>query len=327
MHPFINLHIARSYRSSYSEPNFQNIPVRDEEAKKVTRSGIIPSPGNQIGEADYGAQEVRIAACHSQDPMLIRYIEDEKTDMHRDQAAELFALTERQMTGTLRFFAKNSFVFPQFYGSYYKLCAEELWENCIELDTGEGKKVRDHLKDKGVISEGSPFADFEEHVRKCESRFWEMLGVHHEWQQRTIREYQKKGYVESFFGFRRGGYLRDNKIKNTPIQADAYHCLEWSITKLVDIAKKEGWKSRIMGQIHDSIVFNYHPTEVEHILRTVKQVATIAIRERHDWIIVPLAIDAELASVDASWYEKEGIDNRGYGLESNELKTWKEISW
>jgi DNA polymerase-1 len=327
MHPFFNLHIPRSYRSSSSEPNFQNIPVRDEDAKRITRSGIIPTKGNQLLETDYGSMEVRIGACHSRDPVLIRYIEDPNTDMHRDQGLAIFALTDKQITSEIRFYTKNCFVFPQFYGSFYKLCAVDLWENCIELETGEGKKVRDHLKDKGVISEGSPFLDFEEHVRQCEYKFWDMLGVHNEWQQRVIKKYQDIGYVEAYFGFRRGGYLKDNKIKNTPIQADAYLCLEWLLSEVVDIAEEEGWKSKIIGQIHDSIVNDAHPTEVEHVLRTIKQVGTINIRERFDWIIVPLLIEAELAEVDQSWYKKEEIDNRGYGVKSGKLKTIKEISW
>jgi uracil-DNA glycosylase family 4 len=327
MHPFFNLHIPRSYRSSSSEPNFQNIPVRDEEAKRITRDGIIPSKGNQLLETDYGSMEVRIGACHSRDPVLIRYIEDPTTDMHRDQGLELFALTSEQITGEIRFYTKNCFVFPQFYGSYYKLCAAELWENCAELETAEGKRVKDHLIDVGVITESAPYVAFEEHVRDCENKFWEMLGVHSEWQQRKIKEYQEIGYVETHFKFRRGGYLKDNKIKNTPIQADAYLCLEWQLGEVIDIAEEEGWKSKIIGQIHDSIVIDADPHEVEHVLKTIKRVGEVSIRERYDWIIVPLLIEAELAKVDESWYRKEEIDNRGYGIKSGELKTVKEISW
>jgi len=200
MHPFFNLHIPRSYRSSSSEPNFQNIPVRDEDAKRITRSGIIPSKGNQLLETDYGSMEVRIGACHSRDPILIRYIEDPTTDMHRDQGLQIFALNNGQITSTIRFYTKNCFVFPQFYGSYYKLCAAELWENCAELETADGKRVKDHLVDVGVITESAPYIAFEEHVRDCENKFWEMLEVHSEWQRRKIKEYQEIGYVETHFG-------------------------------------------------------------------------------------------------------------------------------
>jgi uracil-DNA glycosylase family 4 len=331
MHPSVNLHIARSYRSSYSDPNFQNIPVRDEEAKKVTRSGIIPSSGNQIGETDYGSQEVRIAACHSKDPVLIKYVEDPTTDMHRDQATNLFHLTTKQMTETLRFYTKNCFVFPQFYGSWYKLCAADLWENCMKLRTGEGRSVLAHLKDVGIVATTrTAYDDFEQHVKHCEDKFWELYEVHNEWINRKMREFQDKGYVETFFGFRRGGYLKKNKISNTPIQADAYHCLQWTYVKLVERRKKEKWQSKILGQIHDSTVFDFHPPEVEHILRTVKQIGAEEIRREQDWIIVPLQIDAELTPIEGTWYDKKSINNNGYHVDrdgNKTLMTWREIEW
>jgi len=331
MHPNVNLHRARSYRSSYSDPNFQNVPVRDEEAKRVTRSGIIPSSGNQIGETDYGSMEVRIAACHSHDPTLIRYIQDPTTDMHRDQAANLFCLDDNQMTSQIRFYAKNCFVFPQFYGSYFKLCAADLWENCINLRTGEDKTVFNHLKDKGIIiTSRTAYEDFEQHVKDCESRFWELYEIHNEWILRKMREFQRKGYVETYFGFRRGGYLKKNKIANTPIQADAYHCLQWTYIRAVKKREEEKWISKIYGQIHDSIVFDFHPPEVEHILRTIKRIATEDIRKEQDWIKVPLLLEAELTPIEGTWYDKKKINNQGYHVAKDgtrTLMTWKEIEW
>jgi len=63
IHPNFHLHTARTYRSSSSEPNFQNIPVRDNEIKAICRKGIIPSLDNRLFEIDYGQLEVKIVAC------------------------------------------------------------------------------------------------------------------------------------------------------------------------------------------------------------------------------------------------------------------------
>jgi uracil-DNA glycosylase family 4 len=327
IYPFFDTHTTQTYRSSSSEPNFQNIPVRDAEARNYTRGGIIPSPGNQLLETDFGAQEVRIACCHSGDPVLIRDTID--GDMHRDQGFNLFGLGDAEITKDIRFYAKNGFVFPELYGSYYVACARELWENVVigGLRTGTGRLVREHLQDKQIIGKGSnAYADFERHVQACEEAFWNKYEAHREWQYRTIRSYQEKGYVQLLFGHRRGGYLKKNMIINTPIQGDAYLCLQYTLVILNEMAKREGWKTQIIGQIHDSILLNLHPPETEYVLRQINRIATRQIREDNEWVIVPLLIEAEIAPVDAPWLLKQSINGNGHNKDG-ELMTWKEIQW
>ena len=305
MHPFFDLHQARTYRSSSAGPNFQNIPVRNETAKKIIRSGILPNPGHKLCEVDYGSIEVRVAACSTQDPVLIKYINDPTSCMHRDQAKKIFKMTTEQVmtdiegaSTNLRFYAKNQFVFPEFYGSWYKACATNIWENCIEFVV-KGTKVKDHL--------GMSYRQFENHVKKIEDEFWDRFTVFKKWQENTIKQYLKTGYVEMFFGHQRGGYLSKNKIINTPIQGTAFHLLLWSLIRLNEIRKEEKWKSRIIGQIHDSILLSVFPPEQEHILKTAQRVMCEDIRKENKWIIVPLTVDFEITEVDGSWYTKEKI--------------------
>jgi len=304
MYPTFNLHVARTYRSSSELPNFQNIPKRDKEAEKVTRSGILPSPGFRICEVDYSAIEVRIAACFTCDPVLVAYINDPNSDMHRDQAKELFIVDDNQVTKELRYYAKNGFVFPEFYGSYYKSCARNLWEEVVEggVVTGEGITVKEHLKREGIKS----YEDFERHVQEVEERFWERFKVFKQWQEDVVEFYKRKGCVEMFFGFRRSGYLSRNQIINTPIQGTAFHCLLWSLITLDEIRRKEGWRTSFMGQIHDSIVIDMDPLEQDYVLEVIHRVMCEDIRKEHPWIIVPLEIEVELAPIDRSWYEKRG---------------------
>src|SRR5690625_536011 len=90
IHPFFNLHIPRTFRSSSQNPNFQNIPKRDKEAREIIRKALYPRPGYQLLEVDYGGIEVAISACYHKDPQMIKYIEDPTTDMHGDMAKQIF---------------------------------------------------------------------------------------------------------------------------------------------------------------------------------------------------------------------------------------------
>jgi uracil-DNA glycosylase family 4 len=332
MHPFFDLHIPRSYRSSSSQPNFQNIPARDSESRRTVRAGIIPSPGNQLLELDYGAMEVRIAACYSMDPILIEYNTREGADMHRDQALKLFDLAVEEITDDLRFLTKNDFVFAELYGSFYKACARDLWKDCVmaDLKLATGDPLLEHLYDRGIIkNEDTAYEDFEAHVKEVEAEYWEMLSRHAEWQEEMIQFYLDHGYVELKHGFRRGGHLVKNKIINTPIQGTAYHCLQWSLGKLIKLAEREQWKSKIIAQIHDSVLIDADPSEVEHILRATKDVSTVQIRERYDWIVLPLIIEAEITETDGNWADIYKIDDEGYAKVDNQkvLMTQTAINW
>jgi DNA polymerase-1 len=304
MHPFFNLHTVKTNRSSSDRPNFQNIPVRDEEAKRYTRSGIIPSLGNQILDCDYGSQEVRILACYTKDPALIEYINDPTSDMHRDQAMEIFLLEKSEVDKKIRFYAKNNLVFPLFYGSYYISCAKDLWKNCLDLKTTEGVKIKDHLAKRGIVS----YVQFENHIKKVEEKFWKKLPKVKEWQEEVIDFFEKNQYIGMFHGFKyAGGIATRNEIINAPIQGTAFHCLLWSLIEINKIIKEEKLKTKIIGQIHDSIVFDCFPPEKETIKKITEFIATEEIAKVFPWLIVPLMIEWEETEVNQSWYYKKEV--------------------
>lgn len=301
LHPCFNLHIAASGRSSSDSPNFQNIPKRDEQAKKSVRSGIVPSPGNKLMGADYSQIEVRIQACYSHDSNLIRYIKDPTTDMHRDQAKEIFFLDDDQVTEPLRHIGKNSFVFPQWYGDWYKACAASIWKEMGDKTTTNGVLVREHLINKGIRN----YSQFENHIKFVEDKFWRLFSATKAWRDDVVADYQRLGYVGSFFGFRRCGYLRRNQIINTPVQGAAFHCLLWSFNRLNEIRKKEEWKTKIIGQIHDEILFDGPPAEEDYVKQTVRRVMCEDIKEGRDWLIVPLEV--KFSVYGESWYKKDKV--------------------
>jgi uracil-DNA glycosylase family 4 len=306
LHPFFDLHTVSTGRSSSSLPNFQNIPTRDKEAKAVIRGGIIPRPGHQLLEIDYGSLEVRIIACYTQDKTLVGYINDPTTDMHRDQSKELFLLTDKEVTKDIRFFAKNGWVFPQFYGSWFGSCADELWSNVVDggLCLPNGDTVRMHLKKKGI----KDFHAFRNHCEKCEEKFWDRFPQVKEWQKKQLAYYRRNGRTKTMFGYSQSDYLSNNNLINGPIQGTAFQCLLWSFIRINKIRKEEGWKTKLVGQIHDSVVLDVHPSERDHVLTTCVRIMTEELRKAHPWLIVPMEAEPEITPVDGSWDTKEEIE-------------------
>jgi DNA polymerase-1 len=301
MHPFYDLNIAETGRSSSSLPNFQNIPVRDEEAKRSVRTGIIPRPGEELIEVDYKAMEVRIMACYSHDPNLIRYIEDPTTDMHRDQAVKIFMLPPDQITKTLRHNSKNGFVFPQFYGDWYKSCAGYIWNELPNETLKDGTPVLEWLASKKIGN----LTQFERHMQWVENDFWNHLQVTKQWREDILDFYRRKGYVPTFFGFHRNGYLSNNQVGNAPVQGTAFHCLLWACIEINKIRKADKWRSALLAQIHDSLIASVHPSEREEVLQTMRWVMCDALREAHPWIIVPMEVEFATSGIDGSWADKK----------------------
>jgi len=116
LHPFFNLNMARTFRSSSDHPNFQNIPIKDPIMKKLVRRAFIARPNYQIVEADYSGAEICNATCYHKDPKMISYIEDKRKDLHRDMAMKCYIIPKEQVSWDARDTGKNMFVFPQFYG-------------------------------------------------------------------------------------------------------------------------------------------------------------------------------------------------------------------
>lgn len=251
VHPSFHLHVAESYRSSSSDPNFQNIPVRDPEMAEV-RKAFVPRL-DWLMELDFSGNEVRAIACASRDERLIYNIAHD-VDYHRHYAALLFAKPEEEITKQERYLGKNQFVFPQFYGSYWKSIANKNPQWPIER------------------------------VRKVEEKFWRDLPGVREWQERKQEEYRRLGYVRLMTGFRvhwgKHGPLTRNQICNIPIQGPAFHRLLAVMIKVEAEMNRRGLRSMVIGQIHDSIVSDIADDELEEVIELQRTIATQPI---WDW--------------------------------------------
>lgn len=328
IHPFLNLHTTRTYRGSSDSPNLQNIPNRDEEAKRITRRALLPREGHQLLEVDFGGIEVAVAACYHQDPTMLAYIRDPANDMHGDLAHQIFMLDDydseiarKGFKGvptfkTLRDATKNSFTFPQFYGDYYGNCALNFirwtglspsgrWKRGRGFEMPDGRKLSDHMIDNGIAS----YKNFEEHLKAVEDDFWNRrFRVYGQWRRDWYNDYLVRGYVDMLTGFRCRGLMGRNEVINYPIQGAAFHCLLWTLIRVDEIAQEEEWDSRIVNQIHDALLLDVHPDELEHVARTIHYVATVELPAEWTWIVVPLEVEAKLCPVDHSWADERPFE-------------------
>ena len=273
---------------------------------RMIRRAIIPRLGNQLLELDYKGVEVFSACCYHKDPNMIKYLTNPDMDMHRDMAIQCYMLGKNQWTKKSRYSAKNGFVFPEFYGDWWKTCARAMWDNIaqLKLTTKNGIDLYTHLANKGIHS----LEDFEHHIEKVEDDFWNRrFQKYAEWKDDWYDEYEEKGFIDSLTGFRFQGFMSRNEVINYPPQGTAFHCLLWCLIQLQRIAEEEGWKSLIIGQIHDAIVIDTYPEERDHILRTAQRVMCEDIRKHWKWLILPLEIEADISPIDQPWSTMESV--------------------
>ena len=312
IHPSFNLNLVRTYRSSSQDPNFQNIPKRDKQAKKIVRDALYARKGNLLMEIDFSSIEVRIAACYHQDPTMLAYLRDPSSDMHGDMAEKIFKVkmdTSVPELAFLRSATKNGFVFPQFYGDYYGNNAISLakqwckipsgkWKGGKGVDMPGGIKITDHLIANGI----SGMNAFTDHLKAIENHFWkDRFPVYAKWKEELWESYQKTGIIRSLTGFTYSGIMLRNEAINFPVQGSAFHCLLWSMIRINKIFREKGLKSCIIGQIHDAIVFDVVPKEKEKIIKIARKVMTKELTKHYSWINVPIDVEIEATEPDQPW--------------------------
>lgn len=320
LHPVFNLHTVRTFRSSGSSPNFTNFPIRDPEYAKLIRTAFLPRENRLFVETDYSGIEVKIAACYHKDPVMLEYINDPTKDMHRDMAMECYLISPKEwklidpkQAKQIRYCAKNMYVFPQFYGSYYIDCTKALWEALDNLDLKGPNNIslKEHLASKGIKTRGACNPEskpkkgtLEYHIQQVERDFWgKRFKVYAEWKDKWYAKYLREGGFSSLTGFRENGLYKKNDVINHPVQGAAFHCLLWSTIQMQKYITKRKMKSLLIGEIHDSVVSDVTKSEIQEYLTVLKRIMTQDIRNHWKWLIVPLDIEVEIS--ESNWYAKK----------------------
>jgi DNA polymerase I-like protein with 3'-5' exonuclease and polymerase domains len=324
VHPSYHLNTVATFRSSCSDPNYQNLPNRNPLIAELIRRCYISRPGQQLLEIDLGQIEVRVPCFYCHDPALIAYNTDPTKDMHRDMAAQIFFLTEKQAKQkNIRHIAKNRFVFPTFYGGFYKQNAPAIWETLalenVKID-GTDKTVIEHLAENGITELGdcdtrrtydpAPHT-FECHLQQIEKHFWQVrFPVYAQWKKDWVAAYHKNGGCMFLTGFPMIGPHAKNDITNYCVQSVAFHIPLWAITRINRILRRYSFVTRIIGEVHDCINFDGPPCERDDVIDLSIQAMTKDVVKHWPWINVPLVAEPECCPVEGSWYEKISLVKR-----------------
>ena len=263
VHTSYNQTVAATGRLSSSDPNLQNIPIRSQEGANIRRA-FVGEGDNVIMSADYSQIELRILAHLSEDPELLAAF-DRGDDIHTLTAARIFEVLPLMVTSDMRREAKVV-NFGVLYGmSPYGLARE------LKIDRATAKAYIDNY-----------FATYAQ-----VKIYFEQL----------VAEAEKQGYVSTMLGRRR--YLPEINSRNpnrremarrmavnSPIQGSAADLIKLVMINLDHRLESERWKSRMIMQVHDELVFEVVPAEVEPLREMVRREMTEIVSLR-----VPLLVD------------------------------------
>ncbi|MBO7188631.1 MAG: DNA polymerase I, partial [Tidjanibacter sp.] len=272
VHTSFNQTVTATGRLSSSNPNLQNIPIRDEQGKEI-RKAFIASEGHVFMSADYSQVELRLMAHLSQDEnMLAAFNADH--DIHAATAANIYKVPIEEVTSDMRRKAKTAN-----FGIIYGISTFGLSER-LGVSRAEAKELIDGY-------------------------FMSFPGVK-DYIDTTIENARRDGYVETLLHRRRylpdinsknanvRGYAERNAV-NAPIQGTAADIIKIAMVRIADRLKREGLKTEMLLQVHDELNFNVPMEEVERVKVLVREAMEGAME-----LSVPLRVDI---GVGKNWLE------------------------
>lgn len=255
---------------------------------------------------------VVIKNCFWKDPNMVDYADNH--DVHRTCAAKLFLCEPGQVTKDARYLAKNRFVFPILYGSYYRKCAMNLWRGVQDMGITlvDGMPMFDHLKKQGVkklglcdTKERPVKGTFEHKTQEAENWFNGMFPKFMNGKDPWWNEYCRNGYFQMQTGFVCSGVFSRNFLLNAPIQGSGSHLLLWSANQLRKHIRKYKRKWYPSGCIHDCLLTDMPPKDVPEYLEVAEDIMTRKVRKHWDWILTRLEVEADVVMPGENWSQKK----------------------
>lgn len=264
IHTSFNQAVTATGRLSSTNPNLQNIPVRDEMGREIRRAFTADNDDCIFFSADYSQIELRIMAHLSNDAHMVEaFVSGE--DIHAATAAKIYNVPINEVTSDMRRKAKTAN-----FGIIYGISVFGLAER-LNIPRAESKELIDGY-----------FNTYPE-IRK--------------YMDESIRVAKEHGYVETIFKRKRflpdinsgnavvRGYAERNAI-NAPIQGSAADIIKLAMIKIHQRFEEEGLKSRMILQVHDELNFNVYKDEYEKVKEIVLDSMENVIKLR-----VPLIAD------------------------------------
>ena len=272
LHTSFNQTVASTGRLSSSDPNLQNIPIRRELGRDIRR-GFIPQRGWMLASADYSQIELRLLAHLSHDPAFVEAFQA-GGDIHRQTAAIIFDVPIDLVTPEMRGRAKT-INFATIYGQGAHALSRQL-------------KV-EHAEAKEFIA-----------------RYFERFSGIRQYLDSMVEFAREHGYVQTIFGRRRYiPELRDRNFNirafgertatNSPIQGSAADLIKIAMIRIDERLRRHPFKSRMLLQVHDELVFEAPPDELDGLQAMIREEMEGAAA-----LSVPLVVDI---GVGANWVE------------------------
>ncbi len=272
IHTSFNQTVTATGRLSSSNPNLQNIPIRDNEGREIRRA-FVPDPGCVFFSADYSQIELRIMAHLSGDRHMIEAFR-EGSDIHAATAAKIYKIPIDKVTSDMRRKAKTAN-----FGIIYGISVFGLAER-LNIPRSEAKTLIDG--------------------------YFESYPQIKEYMNRSIEVAREKGFVETICGRKRmlpdihshnsvvRGYAERNAI-NAPIQGSAADIIKIAMIRIARRLEEGQLKSRMILQVHDELNFNVPAEELEQVKAIVREEMENAYS-----LQVPLLADC---GTGANWLE------------------------
>ena len=255
VHSTFNQALTTTGRLSSSEPNLQNISTRDEEGKQIRKAFFYKDPTLSILSLDYSQIELRILAHLSDAKSMIEFFNNDE-DVHASTAIKIFNL-DREPTSAERRRAKTVN-----FGIVYGISDYGLSE---QLDC--------------------PISEAKEIIKNFYQAFPEIK----KFLNHLIDDATEKGYAETMFHRRR--YLPElqssqyqvrefakRAAMNAPIQGSAADLMKVSMIQVYNAIKEKGFRSKIVSQIHDELIFKVYEDEKEEFYKTVKEIMENSVK-------------------------------------------------
>jgi len=235
--------VAVTGRLASNNPNLQNIPVRTDRGKEIRKAFVPRDSKHVLLSADYSQIELRIVAAISSDKNMCKAFKD-GTDIHTATASRVYNVDEKSVTKEMRYKAKSVN-----FGIIYGQGAFGLADN-LGISRSEAKEIIDNYKKQ--------FPGIQKYMDD------------------TINFARENGYVQTIMGRKRWlrdinssnftvrGFAERNAI-NSPIQGTAADMIKLAMIKVHAAMKKEGFKSRMILQVHDELVFDATKDEVKEL--------------------------------------------------------------
>ncbi len=273
IHAEFNQAVASTGRLSSNNPNLQNIPIRNPRGREIRKAFICENENYVMISADYSQIELRVIAALSEDPNMISAF-NKNLDIHSSTAAKVFNVKLEDVTKEQRSNAKTVN-----FGIIYGVSAFGL-SNQTSLTRSESKLLIESYYDaypklKNYISSQINFA-------------------------------RENGYVETILGRKR--YLRDINSRNAivrgaaernavnaPVQGSAADIIKIAMIKIHEKFQECNFKSKMLVQVHDELVFEVHKKELEQVKKIIK----IEMEQAYSFC-VPLKVDMDQG---LNWFE------------------------